>query len=789
MRKQYLRVGIALRRTILSIFMGRSGRLSKSGELLRAIFNATADGILVVDREGNVTQANRQFAEMWHIPPEILSAEDNKKLIGFILDQVKTPGWFLSRIKMIHQSSLEGMEEIRLKDGRIFELSSCPLVREGSEVGRVWDFRDITERKHAEEMLYDQLYFSQQLLDAVPIPVFYKDVQEKYLGCNAAFTSFLGLSKEQIMGKTTEEVFPRDLADIYHESDMALFSRPGHQTYEASVLHANGSNRDVIFNKATYKDSAGHVAGLVGGFLDITERKQAEVALKQSRAQLQAVLDASLDSITLTNEQGLFLACNKALMERWGKSREQLLGHSASEVLPREIFLNRLERVKRTLSTGESDHFIDEHQGRWFENTIAPIADANGGIRTVALFSRDITERKHAEKALQESERKYRELVENANSIILRWNRGGEITYMNEFGQKFFGYTDSEIIGRHVVGTIVPETESTGRDLRPLMEEIIQDPVRFERNINENMLRSGDHVWIDWTNKVVLNEQGELIEILSIGSDITKRKRAEEELQKAHDELERRIRERTSELLAANERLQELDRLKSEFLATMSHELRTPLNSIIGFTGILKQGIAGPVNDEQKKQLDMAYNSAKHLLSLINDLLDLSRIEAGKVELEHESFNFADVVTEVVEGLKPMANQKGISILTDLPGNEIGITGDRKRCFQVLLNLVNNAVKFTEQGEIRIMGRVEGKTLKVCVADTGIGIKPEYIPMLFEAFRQVDGSAKRIYEGTGLGLYLCRTLLKMMGGDIVVESEFEKGSRFTFTIPLMINEV
>lgn len=400
-----------------------------------------------------------------------------------------------------------------------------------------------------------------------------------------------------------------------------------------------------------------------------------------------------------------------------------------------------------------------------------------------------VSKQKQAEEKLRMSEAKYRELVENANSIILRMNRRGEITYMNEFGQKFFGYAEDEILGRYVVGTIVPEMESTGRDLSLLMEGIRREPAAFERNINENMLRNGDRVWVGWTNKAILNEQGELLEIMSIGSDITERKRAVEALQQAHDELEQRVRERTAELVSANERLRELDRLKSQFLATMSHELRTPLNSIIGFTGILRQGFAGPVNDEQKKQLDMAYTSAKHLLSLINDLLDLSRIEAGKVELEHEGFNFADVVTEVVNGLRPMASQKGISLLAELRGPGINMTGDRKRCYQVLLNLANNAVKFTEQGEIRIDAGTEDGKLKVYVADTGIGIKPENLPMLFEAFRQVDGSAKRVYEGTGLGLYLCRTLLTLMGGEIEVESEFGRGSRFTFTVPLILQEV
>jgi signal transduction histidine kinase len=237
----------------------------------------------------------------------------------------------------------------------------------------------------------------------------------------------------------------------------------------------------------------------------------------------------------------------------------------------------------------------------------------------------------------------------------------------------------------------------------------------------------------------------------------------------------------------ANKRLEELDRLKSQFLATMSHELRTPLNSIIGFTGILRQGFAGPVNEEQKKQLGLVFGSAKHLLSLINDLLDLSRIEAGKVDIEEEPFNFVDVVNEVVQNLSPMARQKELTMATELPGADIPMVGDRKRSFQVLLNLANNAVKFTDRGKITITAATEGDKLRVCVADTGIGIKPEQMSMLFEAFRQLDGTAKRVYEGTGLGLHLCRRLLTLMHGEIGVESEFGKGSRFWFTLPRQVD--
>lgn len=168
---------------------------------------------------------------------------------------------------------------------------------------------------------------------------------------------------------------------------------------------------------------------------------------------------------------------------------------------------------------------------------------------------------------------------------------------------------------------------------------------------------------------------------------------------------------------------------------------------------------------------------------MINDLLDLSRVEAGKVEINQEPFDFAEVIHEVVQDLLPMATQKRLRLSTELPGPALALVGDRKRCFQVLLNLVNNAIKFTERGEVRIRAWGDEDRLRVCVADTGIGIRADQMGMLFEAFRQLDGTAKRVYEGAGLGLHLCRRLLELMHGEINVESEPGKGSRFCFSLP------
>lgn len=390
---------------------------------------------------------------------------------------------------------------------------------------------------------------------------------------------------------------------------------------------------------------------------------------------------------------------------------------------------------------------------------------------------------KHAEEALRRGEREYRELVEYANSIILRWNHEGRITFLNTFGQRFFGYQIEEIIGRSVMGTIVPATDTDGRNMAELMERILADPVAFEQNINENIRRNGERVWIAWTNRIVQDVEGKIAEILSVGTDITDLKRAEEAIRQLNTTLEERVSERTAELAIARDRAESADRLKSAFLATMSHELRTPLNSIIGFTGILLQGLAGPLNEEQRKQLEMVQGSSRHLLALINDVLDISKIEAGQLEVSSSAFDLRDSIVRVTGTVQPMAEKAGLSLSVDIAPDIGPFVSDRRRVEQILLNLLNNAIKFTEKGSIAVSARIEPPAIRVSVTDTGIGIKPEDLDTLFRPFRQIDSGLTRQREGTGLGLAICNRLAELLGGEITVTSEWGRGSVFTLVLP------
>jgi signal transduction histidine kinase len=251
--------------------------------------------------------------------------------------------------------------------------------------------------------------------------------------------------------------------------------------------------------------------------------------------------------------------------------------------------------------------------------------------------------------------------------------------------------------------------------------------------------------------------------------------------------LERKVRERTRSLEAANRTLRELDRLKTEFLANMSHELRTPMNSILGYTQLVLDEVDGPVTGEQRKSLERVEKNAQHLLKLINDILDLSKIEAGRMELELHPFDMGVMAREVVEDQRAFADTKGLECRTEIGPGDLRIEADPNRVRELLNNLVNNAIKFTDSGTVAVAvsaaQRRDAAVVEVSVTDTGVGIPEESLTEIFEAFKQLDGSTTRRYGGTGLGLSIARKLVELHGGEIRVESRRGEGSRFTFWLP------
>lgn len=379
--------------------------------------------------------------------------------------------------------------------------------------------------------------------------------------------------------------------------------------------------------------------------------------------------------------------------------------------------------------------------------------------------------------------------IDSMPGILYFYNEQGEFLRWNRNFETVSGYSADEIATMHPLQFFATE------DQRPLAERIADVFTGGEGSIEAPFLsRDGTRTPYFLTGRSVTYD-GERC-LVGVGIDISARTAAENALKELNETLEIKIEERTAELRDAVVRAEAADRVKSAFLATMSHELRTPLNSIIGFTGIVLQGLAGPLTGEQEKQLTMVRGSARHLLDLINDVLDLSKIEAGQLEVRSDRVILNESITRVLETIRPMAERKGLALKSRLaPDLPVEILADRRRLDQILINLLNNAIKFTDQGSVELdvsvtngieskIGRRTRRALVLEVRDTGIGIKPDDLAKLFQPFRQLDTGLTRQHDGTGLGLAICRRLAELMDGTISASSEWNAGSCFTVTLPL-----
>ena len=557
------------------------------------------------------------------------------------------------------------------------------------------------------------------------------------------------------------------------------------------------------------------VLALSAQFLSVvvTEKRRSGRAVRMEKAFTDSIIDSVPGAFYVLDHEGHLVRWNRLLEELNDLSSEELAGMNSLRNIHTDDKNNLLRKICDAFETGEAEvegrifsrgkirHYlftgrridiagtpyvvgtgidmtdrknaeleVSEYQ-KTLESRVAERTEELSKLN--AALASEIEERRALEKVLLESEAKYRDLVEGANSVILRWDRDGKIIFFNRFAQEFFGYSEVEILGQNIIGTIVPARESTGRILESLAKNIRESPDAYVFNENENIKKNGERVWVAWTNRVITDMTGRITEVLSVGNDITRRKIAED-----------RLKITLEELAAARDRAEAADRLKSAFLATMSHELRTPLNSIIGFTGIMLGGYVGPLNDEQTKQLGMVRNSANHLLALINDVLDISKIEAGQLQVSLEPFSLMELVNQTIASSRPALDKKGLCLLLNASGGIDIVSSDRRRVEQILLNLLSNAIKFTDTGEIRVTCVPVDGTIEVSVIDSGIGIREGDIDKLFKAFQQVDAGTTRRYEGTGLGLYICKKLLDLLGGKIRVTSTWGAGSTFCFTLPL-----
>ena len=481
-----------------------------------------------------------------------------------------------------------------------------------------------------------------------------------------------------------------------------------------------------------------------------------------------ALLESAPAAMVIANQDGIIVLANIQTQKLFGYSREELQGQNVDILVPERFRGSHPSRHWGYFAepglqpVGDSAELFGlRKDGTEFpvETSLSPLKTDTGMLVTSAI--RDITDRKRAEE-------RFRDLLESWPDAIVITNNLAEIVVVNTQTEKMFGYARTELLGRPIE-TLIPQRD---RDRNPEHHR----PNYFrEPHVRQNgtdielfgVRKDGSEFPVEIRLSPLHTEEGMLVN--SSIRDITERKRSQDALRDKNIELEK------------------ASKAKDNFLATMSHELRTPLNAILGFTGTLLMRLPGPLTGDQERQLQTVRNSARHLLSLINDLLDLAKIDSGEVTLRFVPINCQEVVSEIVETLRPLAAEKGLELSIEMPKDPITALTDHRALSQILINLTNNAIKFTQKGSVRLhlsASRCNDKRcVSIAVKDTGIGIKDEDRSSLFEAFKQLRSTPGRAAEGCGLGLHLSQRLASLLGGEISVQSQFGVGSTFTFALP------
>jgi len=514
---------------------------------------------------------------------------------------------------------------------------------------------------------------------------------------------------------------------------------------------------------------------------DIAKRKQADEALRESEERFRRLVDGVRDyAVLMLDPDGRIASWNQGAERIKGYKADEILGCHFSCFYPPEDVQNG--KPEHELKTAIAEGRYEEEGWRvrkdgtrfWANVVITAQTDGAGKLRGFSKVTRDITERRQAERLLQESEDRHRKLFDNNPHPTWVFDRETlRFLAVNDAAVRKYGYSSDEFLKMTIKEIRPPE------DVPALLESVGSAGDGIESTgIWRHRRKDGTDIDVEITS-YTLSFADHAAEVV-VAVDVTQRKRDEAEKRKFMDSLAAS----NQELELRNREVERATKLKSKFLASMSHELRTPLNAIVGFSDLLADGSPGELNDKQKRFVNHIKQGSTHLLQLINDILDLSKIEAGQLELRCEDFQVKDALPEVLSAIRPLAMAKNIQVHHKLDADR-AIYADRVRFKQILYNLLSNAVKFTPRdGRIDIDCAETGSEVCISVTDTGIGIRAEDQAVVFEEFRQVEGNPNTANEGTGLGLAITKRLVEQQGGKISLESEPGKGSRFTFTLPM-----
>jgi PAS domain S-box-containing protein len=588
------------------------------------------------------------------------------------------------------------------------------------------------------------------LFESVPIGLYRSTPEGRIVDANDALVQMLGYpSREKLLETPVQALFcdPADRQRWQAEMD----AKDVVSYFVTQLKRYDGTPIWVVDRVRVVRDPQGTILYYDGSLVDITEQRRSEEALRASEARYRALVESSPDGIGI-HQDGRVVFVNPAGARLLGaQSPDELVGKPAMDLLHPDYREVVRERIRRSLAEGQPAPPLTEKfirlDGTVIDVEVTAVPIIWEGRPAMQVVFRDITERKRMEEELKASEERYRDLFENANDGIYILDRAGRIVSFNRKAEEITGYTVEEVRGQSYT-LLVSSGPERKKARRAFLKNMRGQPDKTELTI---IRKDGREVILELSTRPIW-QGGQIVGIQGIARDITERK--------------------------------ELERLKSDFISTVSHELRTPLTSIKGYVDLVLAGDVGPLTPEQKEFLTIVSQNTTRLTELINDLLEIERLESGRIEFEFDELDLAEVLENVARSLHVNAEQKGLEFLTEIPSG-LKVRGDRDRLTQVFLNLLSNAIKYTPAGTVELRAHQEDDAVVVEVRDTGIGLSESDLQKLFQKFFRSDNPYVRKVGGTGLGLSIAKAIVERHGGTITVTSQLGQGSTFTVRLPAL----
>src|SRR5215216_1586425 len=735
---------------------------------LKCLLEANVDGILAFDHEFRYTTWNRAMERFSGVRREHVLG----KYAFDLFPCLKETGEDQYYLEALAGRSVvaENRPYIIPQNGRrgFFEGYYSPRHDEHGEViGGVAIIRDVTNRKLMEASALDDHSRLAFHVENTPLAVIEWDNEFRVLRWSPAAQKLFGWKAEEVLGKRYSDW------EFVVPDDIDVVDQVGHRQNEGKEQHGVSRNRNYTklgtilhcewYNSALYNE-AGKLISVLSLVLDVTVATRIEEALRKSEAQYRVLFESNPQAMWVYDLTTLrFLAVNDAAVRHYGYSRSEFLEMTIKDIRPSED-VKLLEQYLASENAGSQNAGEWRHRkkdGTIIDVDITASRLTFGGRPAEFVLVHDVTERKKAERALRISEDRYRDLVDNSHELICTHDLEGRVLSVNPWASRVLGYPQELITGTNIRNGLLPEYRAQFDEyLRTVTTE------GSARGVMKVRTATGEIRLWEYYN-TLRTEGVEKPIVRGMAHDVTERRQALKREKEARMEAE-----------AAN-------RVKDEFLSTLSHELRTPLTAIMGWADLLLNDEVEA--DKKRTAIETIFRNANSQCQLINDLLEVSRIITGNLRLEFVSCELHSVIEAAVQGIRPTAEAKGVRLQVLLEPEVGPVLGDQERLQQIVWNLLSNGVKFTRKGGLvqvtlqRINSHVE-----IVVKDTGIGIHPDFLPHVFDRFRQADGSTTRTYGGLGLGLAIVRHLVELHGGTAWAESAGrDQGAKFTVRLPVM----